>query len=332
MSIIIRNFLNKGHNKSLIIKKQIVNILLLIIIFLIPIFFRNDFYAGILFQVLLWAGLSGAWNLLGGYGGQFSLCHITFFGIGAYTSTLLEINFSISPWFGILIGASLSSIIGMFLGAICFKLKGHFFTLATLAFGQIVYIIALSWKSLTNGSEGLLIMEKQGFSHMIFSSKLPYVYLALIFMLLVYIISLYMEHSVLGYSLMAYRENDEAARSIGINTFKARVITSGISAFLMAVGGTIYAQYMYYIDPDSVFVIFLSVQVALIAIIGGLGQSLGPILGSFLIIPLSQLLRGWLGSSISGLYLIIYGIILIVVLLNIPKGILSKVKLLQIKK
>ena len=330
MSITIKDSLNKYNNKSLIIKKQIVNILLLIIIFLVPIFFRNDFYAGILFQTLLWAGLSGAWNLLGGYGGQFSLGHIAFFGIGAYTSTLLEINFSISPWFGILIGASLSAIIGVILGAICFRLKGHFFALTTLAFGQIVYIIALSWKKLTNGAEGLLIMEKQGFNYMIFNNKLPYVYLALIFVILVYIISLYMEHSVLGYSLMAYRENDEAARSIGINTFKARVITSGISAFLMAMGGTIYAQYMYYIDPDSVFAISLSVQVALITIIGGLGQPLGPILGSFLIIPLSQLLRGWLGSSMPGLHSIIYAAVLIVVLLTIPKGILSKV--IQIKK
>lgn len=330
MNIKIVNSFNKGNNKSLIIKKQTVNILLLIIIFLIPVFFRNDFYAGILFQTLLWAGLSGAWNLLGGYGGQFSLCHIAFFGIGAYTSTLLWINFSISPWFGILVGASLSAIIGVILGAICFRLKGSFFTLATLAFGQIVYITALSWKKLTNGSEGLLIIGKQGFKCMTFNDKLPYVYLALIFMLLVYIISLYMEHSILGYSLMSYRENDEAARSIGINTFKARVITSGISAFLMAIGGTIYAQYMYYIDPDSVFIIFLSIQVPLIAIIGGLGQPLGPILGSFIIIPLSQLLRGWLGGSVSGLHSIIYGVILIVILLTIPGGVISKIR--RIKK
>jgi len=330
MNIKIGNSFNKGKNKSLIIKKQIINILLLIIIFLIPVFFRNDFYAGILFQTLLWAGLSGAWNLLGGYGGQFSLCHIAFFGIGAYTSTLLWINFSISPWFGILIGASLSAIIGIILGAISFRLKGSFFTLATLAFGQIVYITALSWKKLTNGSEGLLIIGKQGLKYMTFNDKLPYVYLALIFMLLVYIISLYMEHSILGYSLMSYRENDEAARSIGINTFKARVITSGISAFLAAMGGTIYAQYMYYIDPDSVLIIFLSIQVPLIAIIGGLGQPLGPILGSFIIIPLSQLLRGWLGSSVSGLHSIIYGVILIVILLTVPRGIISKIK--RIKK
>lgn len=295
--------------------------------FLLPLLFKNDdFLAGILFQTLLWAGLAGAWNLLGGYAGQFSLGHAAYFGIGAYTSTILANEFAISPWLGLLAGALLSGLIGLGLGAVCFRLKGHFFALATLAFGQIMHIIALSWRELTNGAEGMLLDVKTGWVYMAFNSKLSYVYLALVFTLIVLVFTFYLEKSPLGYNLMAYRENDEAARAIGVNTFRARVIASGISASLMSIGGTIFAQYIYYIDPDSVLAVTLSVQAPLIAIVGGLGQPWGPLFGSFLILPLTQMLRATMGHSLSGLHLIVYGVILIIVLLLIPEGIFPKLK------
>ncbi|RNC28495.1 MAG: hypothetical protein AWM53_01475 [Candidatus Dichloromethanomonas elyunquensis] len=307
-----------------IINNKVKIIAFLIFVIAPSLLSKDDFYAGILFQTLLWAGMSGTWNLLGGYAGQFSLGHAAFFGIGAYTSSLLASGLHLTPWLGMLAGASLSAMVGVILGAICFRLRGHFFSLATLAFGQIVYIIALSWRSVTNGSEGVLIMSSPGWSEMAFNSKMAYVYLALIYMLIVVGVSFYLDRSRLGYFLVAYRENDEAARAIGVNTFLARVIVSGISAFLMAAGGTLYAQYMYYIDPDSVLSIALSVQAPLIAIVGGLGGALGPVFGSFLILPMTQMLRAWLGTSFSGLHLIIYGVILIVVLLLIPEGIFPK--------
>ena len=291
-----------------------------------PAFFvRDAFYAGILFQTFLWSGLSGSWNLLGGYAGQASLGHTAYFGIGAYTSTLLAIHFGLSPWIGMMVGVLLSSLVGLALGAICFRLEGKFFVFATLAFGQIMYIIAKSWRSLTRGSEGLVIISQTGWWKMAFSSKTPYLFLALVYALIVLQTAIYFERSRFGYFLMAYRESDDAARSLGINTIKARLIASAISGGLMAVGGSIYARYMFYIDPDAVLSFNLAIQTPLISIVGGMGTAWGPIIGSMLILPLTQMLRAWFGS-IAGLHNVMYGIILILVLLFIPEGIYPKLK------
>ena len=291
-----------------------------------PLLINNEFYEGIIFQTFLWAGLAISWNLMGGYAGQFSIGHIAFFGIGAYTSTILNIRFAIIPWIGIIIGGLIAIVIGVLLGVICFRLRGIFYTLATLAFGQIIFITAMSYRELTKGSAGLLVPPKIGWSFMSFNNKLPYVYIAMVYMAVLLILTAIIERSKLGYYLMAYREDDEAARVIGVNTLKARLIIASISSFFMAVGGTIYAQYIFYIDPNSVLAINLSVQVALITIVGGLGSVFGPVLGAFLIIPLSQLLRAWLGGAIPGLHMIIYGVILIIVLLVIPDGLFPFIK------
>lgn len=288
-------------------------------IIVIP-FINNQYYLGMIFNTLLWVGIAGSWNIVGGYAGEFSLGHAAFFGIGAYTSTLLYVHLGLSPWLGMVVGAAFAGAIGFMLSWTCFRLRGHFFTLATLAFGQVVHIIATSWRGLTGGSEGLLIPLETGLWLMSFDSKHTYVYLALTYAILVVLFTYVMEMRRLGYSLIAYRENDEAARSLGVNTFKARLTASTISAFLMAIGGTIYAQYTVFIEPESVLPVTLSVQAPLVSIVGGLGTPLGPLFGAVLILPLSQFLRGIFGSSLNGLHLIIYGVVLIVVLLLIPEG------------
>ncbi len=281
---------------------------------------ENQYYLGMIFNTLLWVAIAGSWQIVGGYAGEFSLGHAAFFGIGAYTSTLLYIHFSVSPWIGMFIGAAFAGIIGFLLSWTCFRLRGHFFTLATLAFGQVVLIIATSWRSLTSGSEGLLLPIKMGFWQMSFESKHAYVYLVLIYAISVILFTYVMERRRLGYYLIAYRENDEAARSLGVNTFRARLTASTISAFFTAIGGTIYAQYTFFIEPESVLPVTLSIQAPLVSIVGGLGTPFGPLFGAVLILPLSQFLRGIFGSSFNGLHLIIYGLILIVVLLLMPSG------------
>ncbi|MBS4022618.1 MAG: branched-chain amino acid ABC transporter permease [Dethiobacter sp.] len=300
-------------------RKFDAGIFLIMLIFML-LYNSNNFVMGIIFQALLWAALAGSWNILGGFAGQFSIAHSAFIGIGAYTSSLLYIHLGVSPWLGMLAGAAISCMIGIFLGAICFKLKGHFFVLATLAFGQLMLIIAVYWRSLTKGSEGLSLPFNTGFLLMAFTNRLPYVIIAFLYLVLVISVTIYIDKSKLGYFLTAYREDDDAARIVGVNTFRARLLASGISSSLAAVGGTLYAQYMFYIDPINVFGINIAAQAPLIAIVGGLGTSMGPVFGAILILPLTQLLRAWVGGSLHGLHLIIYGVILIIVLFLIPEG------------
>jgi branched-chain amino acid transport system permease protein len=254
-----------------------------------------------------------------------SLGHNAFFGIGAYTSTLLLLHFGLTPWLGMLAGGVLATCVGLLLGIVCFRLRSHYFALATLAFGQVTSIIALNWRSLTNGAEGLAMPIQPSFYNMAFESKLTYLYIGFFLYLMVIAISYTIENSKLGYYLTAFKENEDAARALGVKTGRVRLIAMAISSFLSALIGTFYAQYLVYIDPTAVVRIQISVQVALFAIVGGLGTVLGPAIGAIIFIPMTIALRATLGTALPGLHMIIYGVILILVLRYMPKGIYGAV-------
>jgi branched-chain amino acid transport system permease protein len=293
---------------------------------ILPLLIRNDFYLDGLILIFIWGAFAGAWNILAGYAGMMSLGHNAFFGIGAYTSTLLLLHFGLTPWIGMFCGGLLASCVGLILGVVCFRLRSHYFALATLAFGEVGSILAVNWRSLTGGSEGLALPIQPSLYLFSFSSKLPYVYIGLLFFLVVIAISYAIEHSRLGYRLMAFRENEGAARALGVRTGKVRLIAMALSSFLSAIIGTFYAQYVVFIDPTSVIKIQISVQVALFAIVGGIGTALGPAIGAAIFVPITILLRAKMGTSLPGLHMIIYGIILVLVLLYMPQGISTKLK------
>jgi branched-chain amino acid transport system permease protein len=293
---------------------------------LLPLFIKNDFYLDGLILIFIWSTYAGAWNILAGYAGMMSLGHNAFFGIGAYTSTILLLRFGLTPWVGMLIGGLLSTAIGLLLGLVCFRLRSHYFALATLAFGEVGYIVSVNWKSLTGGSEGLALPIEPSFYNFSFANKLPYVYIGLILFLIVTTISYSIQNSRLGYYLAAFRENEDAARALGVRTGRVRLIAMGISSFLAATVGTFFAQYIVFVDPSSVIRIQLSVQVALFAIVGGIGTVLGPLIGAILFVPITILLRAKMGTSLPGLHMVIYGIILVLILLYMPQGIITKLK------
>ena len=298
----------------------------LLLLALLPLFIKNEFYLDALILIFLWGAFAGAWNILAGYAGMMSLGHNTFFGIGAYTSTLLLLHFGLSPWIGMLIGGLFASVIGLILGLVCFRLRSHYFALATLAFGEVGYIVAVNLRSLTGGSEGLALPIQPSPMLFSFAGKLPYVYIGLLFFLVVIGVSYAIEHSRLGYYLTAFRENENAARALGVRTGRVRLIAMVLSSFLSAIMGTFYAQYVVFIDPSSVMRIQISVQVALFAIIGGIGTTLGPAIGAMIFVPITMLLRAKMGTSLPGLHMIIYGVILVLVLIYMPQGIASKLK------
>jgi len=279
-------------------------------------------------MIFLHAGAAASWNLIGGYAGQLSLGHAAFYGIGAYTSTLLFIQQSVSPWIGMLMGGVIAAVVAGIISFPCFKLRGPFFTLATIAFAEVVRILAIYCRGFTRGAIGITIPFRPGLENLIFHGKMAYCYFALVIMLTVFLVSYAIEKSRLGYYLVALREDEDAAQALGVNTTVCKLIAMMVSAFFTAICGTLAAQYVLFIEPISEFSIDRSVLFALISIIGGIGTTSGPIIGSFILTPLQEFLRAWLGGQYQGLHIFIYGCILIAVVILLPEGVIAWIKAL----
>lgn len=282
---------------------------------------KDTFLHDSLTQVLLFAILALSWNILGGFARQVSVGHVAFFGIGAYTSTLLALNFGISPWIGMIAGGLIAAAAGALLGIVTFRLRGKFFTMATLAFAEVMRILAVDMRGLTKGSEGITIDSTPNAAMFVLGDLQRYVVVGFVLMLALYLLSVLLARSKVGLKLLAYREEEDAARALGVRTIRLRLLVMVLSAFCTALGGTFYAQYLLFIDPDSVFGIELSLQMALLSVVGGVGTAIGPILGTYLVVPFGQFLRAQLGSELAGLHLVVYGLGLIVVLYKMPNGV-----------
>jgi branched-chain amino acid transport system permease protein len=292
----------------------------LCLLLIAPLTIESPFYLHILVMILFYAAVSQAWNIIAGYGGQLSLGHAAFFGVGAYTSTLLFLQYGVTPWIGAILGGFLAAATALAISFPCFRLRGPFFTLSTIAFGEVIRILAIYFRDITKGSVGLQIPFRPSLANLVFREKATYVYLALGFLLLTTAVAWWVERSKLGHELVALREDEDAAEAVGINTHWAKLTAVMISGFLTALGGTFYAQFVLFIEPYSVFSGDLSTQFALVAIIGGIGTVSGPIIGSFIVTPMSEFARAWLGGSFRGLHFLVYGIVLIIVVILIPRG------------
>ncbi len=328
----IKKLLEKGNlmtsssrQDAVVLKNPRVYLTVLLIVagFVLPLLVKNPFLQDVLVMMFFHAAMAGAWNILGGFCGQISLGHTAFFGIGAYSSTLLFLNYGLSPWIGMFVGAIGAVVVGIFIGLPCFRLKSHFFALATVAIGSVFHILSVYFRDITQGSVGLIIPFSEGLGNFMFRDKTCYVYISLFFLLAVYATSRAISRSRIGYYFAALRDNQEAAEALGINTLKYKLIAMGVSVFFTSVAGTFYAQYLLFIDPDSVFSFSVSINMALFSIIGGLGTVGGPILGAFVLTPVDVLLRGWLGPQFAGLNLLIYGVVLIVAVIYLPKGLIE---------
>jgi branched-chain amino acid transport system permease protein len=280
----------------------------------------------ILVLVLFFAFLGVAWNLLGGYAGQFSFGHAAFFGIGAYTSTLLLVRLGLSPWLGFLAGGALAAAFGCFAGYLAFRygLRGPYFALVTLAFAEMLRLVALNW-TVVGGPMGILIpLPRAGDAlwRLQFPDKLPYYYLMLALLGLALWLNRTIEHARLGHVLAAIRENEDAAEASGVDTLAAKLWAMAFSAFLTALGGTFYAQYFSFIDPTLAFGPAVSVEILLRPIVGGPGTLIGPVLGSLVLTPLSELTRRLIHGR-PGLDVMVYGAVLVAVVTFLPGGLVG---------
>jgi branched-chain amino acid transport system permease protein len=296
-----------------------------LILLLIPLG-AGDQVLHIMIMVFMYAYLGSCWNILSGYAGQFSIGHAIFFGAGAYSSSLLLLHFNLSPWIGMLVGAVVASIIGICFGFAAFRfgLKGHFFALATIAFCKVGEIIALNVPAV-GGAMGVVISTKQTSLAMYqFSSKLPFYYIILCLMFLSIAVVYLINKSKLGLYLAAIREDESAAESLGINIVKYKMQAMVLSSSLTALGGTFYAQYLTYIDPSFVLSVGMSIEIIIRPIVGGTGTILGPVLGAFILDPIAELSRNFLGGY-AGVHLATYGVILILCSLFFPEGLINEI-------
>ena len=313
--------------RQLILKHNLVLWIIAVCSVIVPFFLPNKYFQDIAVMTFLWAGLASSWNLYSGYCKRLSIGHAAYLGIGAYTSSLLYLNFGISPWIGMLAGGAISAIAALIIGGTTLRLKGTFFVLSTIAFAEILKVMTITSKEITAGALGLMIPYQPSFANMIWQGKIPYALLTWIYMIIVLIISVRLEKSKLGYSLIALGENQEAAENLGVNSTRTMLIAFVMSAVLTSFGGTLFVQYVMFIEPTSVMSLSNSINFILLAIAGGMGTAFGPMIGSFILTPVSNLLRGNL-AGISGLHGLILGLVLIAVLLYRPDGILPQLKLL----
>ena len=289
---------------------------------LIPLVVRDAYFLDSLVLILLWGALSAAWNVAGGYAGQVSIGHASFFGIGAYSAALMVTRFGRGPWLGMLVGIVLSIGAGFIIGFLSNRLKGPYFALSTIAFSQVLLIGVSRWRGFTSGGEGIPVPFRPGFATLGLG-HVGWVYMALAMALLCFAVQVYLERSRVGYQLAGVREDEDAAEALGIATRRLKVAAITLSAALTSIGGSLWAQYVGFVDPTYVFSVDLSVRFALNTIIGGMGTALGPFLGSILITSLETYLRATFSgvkAGFTGIYLIIYGTALILVVRFVPEG------------
>ena len=272
----------------------------------------------------LMGGLAAAWNIIGGFGGQFSLGHGVFFGIGAYLTASLFTTFGLSPWLTMIPSAIFAALVAMLISWPTFRLRGPFFAIATLAFNQVAFVIANHFDSITGGPRGIMIPFKAGFANMIFRDRWQYALLMFVFVALVIGITVVLRRSRLGYYLLAVREDEDAARASGINVLSVKLQGMALSAGLTAIGGTLFAMYLRFIDPPTIFNLQeVGVKFALLTLIGGVGTVAGPLLGAALIIPFENFLRAELANAWPGLSLAILGLLMVLAALFMKRGVVG---------
>ena len=306
---------------------SILLILTAAILLLIPLFF-TEYALHIAVLVFLYAYLATSWNILGGYAGQHSLGHSLFLGIGAYTSTYLFTKMGITPWLGMWVGAGLAGLVGWFVGYLCFRygLKGPYFALVTIALAEAAVYLGNNLEFI-GGAQGLEVRwEGHQPALMQFESKAGYYYIILVMTGLSIWLAHWFSRQRFGYRLVAVRENEDAAEALGVNTLRSKVQASILSACMTALGGTFFAQYFTYINPRNVFGEAPSIQILLFAIIGGLGTVWGPAVGALVLVPIAELARSWLGGSFAGAHLLLYGTVMVIVMLFMPKGIMGLIQ------
>jgi branched-chain amino acid transport system permease protein len=283
---------------------------------LYPFVFGRYMNLGI--SILLFAGFALAWDILGGWTGQNSLGNAAFVGIGAYSIAILAL-IGVAPWWGLLVGIALSALVAWGWGAMTFRLRGSYFTLSTIAVAEILRLVALNEDWLTHGSEGINLPRLPTlFGLDLFERRIEF-YLVLLYVAGLLLFGLWLRRSKLGYYFRAVREDEDGAMALGINPTRAKIVAFILVGAFTSIGGGLWIIYLGRIDPDTAMIVAVSIQIALLAIIGGRGTVYGPLVGAFLIGVPSEVFRSQLREA----NLLVYGILIVIVIVYLPKGVVG---------
>ena len=294
--------------------------LFVVVMALAPMFITSGFALNMITMVLYATLLGQAWNILGGFGGQFSFGHAVFFGTGAYVMSVLQLKWGINAWVALPCAIVLGALVGTMLGALSFRygLKGSYFALVTLAFAEVFRILANTFE-FTGAGVGLQLPLKESAANLQFATETGYLYLALAMATIGLLIAWWLKNSRYGAWLTAVRDNEDSAAALGVNAFRVKLIAISISGALMSAGGAFYVQKFHYIDPHLAYGSYISVEAMLSAIIGGMGTIFGPLLGAAVLQILSEVTRNYINAP--GVSLIIYGALLVLIVMFMPRGI-----------
>jgi branched-chain amino acid transport system permease protein len=338
--------------------KAVLVLIALAVLLAVPKYVESPYALHMMILLFLSVTMGQSWNILGGYAGQHSVGHAAYFGVGAYTTMMLMHAKQIAPWYGVWIGIALVVVVALAIGSICFRLRGPYFVLASIAVAEILRLSAINLTTLTNGAEGILATELPAFKIgetvvTDFSTKVPFYYIGLFLIVLTIAITYLVQHSKLGYFFQAIREDQDAAHSLGISISLYKNIALVISAVLTSLAGSFYGIYVGFVDPPTVLGLDVSVQIMLICIIGGMGTLWGPMLGSLVLVPLSEALRSnmitealvkvgmvnaeskvgiFLKENLSHAHVLLYGILVVLVILFMPDGLMGFVKKLALRR
>ena len=298
-------------------------LLVLALLAAVPFLTASNVVLNFLVMALLIALVGQGWNLLGGYGGQYSFGHAAFFGTGAYVTAILQVRYGVNAWLGLVIGIAAGALVGAVIGALTFRsgLKGSYFALVTLAFAEVLRIVA-SVAPITGAGVGTLIkldLRPEAFQ---FQSRAPFYWIILGLVGLSLILVRAIENSRFGAYLVAVRENEDAAKALGVDTTRVKLAAMTISAAITAASGCFYAQYFLFIDAGIAYGPWISIEALLAPIIGGIGTVFGPLLGALVVKTLGELTKLITGDA-PGLDLVIYGSVLILVVAFAPRGLMG---------
>jgi branched-chain amino acid transport system permease protein len=317
--VIVYEQSEKIFNKSK--AEKLIKISGLALLLITPLFLVNEYYLQIATLLTFYAVVSLGWNILGGFAAQISLGHAVFFGIGGYTTAILQINYNLSPWVGLLAGVVISIIVAILIGLPVFQLSGHYFALATLALLQIGHILFTYFSDFTGGSVGLYIPILENSLWMFqFDNRIWYYYFGAALLIVCLWVSRRILYSKLGYQLKSIKQNPEAAVLAGVNLLRAKMIALIISATIVSVAGAFYVQFIQFINPDAAFSFDLTIKMALFAIIGGVYSWWGPILGVLILVPIDEFTASFLTGSLAPIAEVVYGLLLIIMVLLKPRG------------
>ncbi len=294
----------------------IIALALFVLSLLVPLFVETGYVLQVLFRIYLFAALGLAWNLVGGYAGQLSLGHAAFFGAGAYGVALFSGKLGMSPWLAVLMGVAVALACALLIGGVSFRLRGPYFVLATIAFAEVLRLIAKNLPDVTGGDVGVQVPA-------LFHTNVNrnFYWAAVVLTALSFAITVAISRARFGYYLMAIREDEDTALSVGIGAAKNKLASLLISAVLTALAGSLYGSLFLYIVPDQVLSIDVSNEIAIVAMLGGAGTVLGPIVGSVVLESASELFKDIFKEA----HLLIYGVLLVLVVLFLPEGIVGTI-------